>query len=202
MVSVVALLCLGLTVGLAGTAAAKRKTVDITNAAPTTIPDRAPGGGLAGVLRSTIEVPKRFRGLRIRDVNVTLHVVGTGTNSVVGLRGQLTAPDGATTRLFANLGPGNLLGPVTFDDESQYLIFNGTVGQAQPFSLTVPWQGTARPGAFPNNNFPLSVMDDGPARRTWTLTIVDLVNGGTNVLNSWRLEVRAGKPFRKKRGDG
>ena len=44
-------------------------------------------------------------------------------------------------------------------------------------------------------NTALSVMDDGPVRGTWTLTLLDVSNPLTSVLNSWRLKVATGRPY-------
>ena len=46
--------------------------------------------------------------------------------------------------------------------------------------------------------FPLWPMDNGRVRGTWTLTVMDGNAGNTNVLNLWRLNVVAGRPFKTK----
>lgn len=52
----------------------------------------------------------------------------------------------------------------------------------------------ARPGILQANTT-LSVMDDGPVRGTWTLTLLDVSNGLASVLDSRRLKVTTGRPY-------
>jgi hypothetical protein len=172
--------------------------VDITKAVGAVIPDRAPGGpfgGVYGQLTSTIEVGKRFKGRRVRDVNVTVQTLGaTGTNPADDLVAVLTAPNGASARLFESLEgyttPESSIGPLTLDDESPFFLGGGPPIVAA--ALFQPWAGTAE--SFD----PLALMDDGPVRGTWTLKMLDgsAAGGGTSVLSFWRLDVIAGRPYR------
>jgi hypothetical protein len=174
----------------------KRKggtAVDVTMPVNAPIPDATPGNGPNGLLTSTIQVGKSFKGKRVRDVNVTLQTTGlTGTVPSNDLVGYLTAPSGATTGLFSRLGligSGFSIGPLTLDDESP--IGLGFGDQGDPTSLETPWAGTARPDA-PG----LYVLDDSPVRGTWTLVILDTFAGETSRFDFWRLQVMAGRPYR------
>jgi subtilisin-like proprotein convertase family protein len=181
---------------LPATAGAKKKSnrVDVTNQANLSIPVGT--AATAGLAESTIEVGKRFKGRRIRDVNVTIHIVGTGTNSVVGLRTTLTAPNGATTLLEYSLGPGSQIGPLTLDDEAPVSLITGAPSGLAGF-LFVPWQGAAQA-----DGGPLGVMDDGGVRGTWTLRVIDTsTTVHTNTLSFWRLEVATGRALKTK-GEG
>src|SRR4051794_13778907 len=90
-----------------GAAVAKKKgprVLDVTNAASLTIQGRTGSNGPVGLVSSTIQTPKRFKGLVIRDVNVTLKTTGiSGNFPAASIRPQLTAPNGATVRLFSGL---------------------------------------------------------------------------------------------------
>jgi hypothetical protein len=182
-------------------AAAKKKgkqkrsrAVDITMPVNAAIPDGAPGLGPSGLLTSTIQVGgKRFKKQRIRDVNVTLQTTGlSGSVPTDDLIGYLTAPNGATTRLFSNLGligTGFSIGPLTLDDESTLALGLGETGN--PIALNDPWRGTARP-----DEPGLYVLDDGPVRGAWVLSVVDTEADETSLLNSWRLVAVTGPPYR------
>jgi subtilisin-like proprotein convertase family protein len=193
-------LALSVTVGLTATdvASAKKKaggTVDITKQVNQGIPDGT--NTTNGVLTSTIAVGgKKFKGTRIRDVNVTLQTTGTAQQSAGQLGARLTAPNGASTGLIQNDLSGQSVGPLTLDDESP----NGLGGQnsSEPTQLGAPYAGSAQPDCFfIPGTCTLWPMDNGPASGTWTLRMYD-TNGtpaATSVLNSWRLTVVAGKPY-------
>jgi hypothetical protein len=179
-----------------------RAIVDITQAVGAPIPDATPvqGGGppIDGVLLSTINVGKRFKGRRVRDVNVTVQTTGiSGGNPASDLNIFLTAPNRATALAFAD--PGGFgstaasVGPLTLDDESSTALGDGL--QSNPFELSPPFAGTARPLER------LARMDNGPARGVWTLVALDTTNpppDRVSVLNSWRLTLTTGRPFRTK----
>ena len=190
--------------------------VDITKTANLPIPDKAPGGpgALEGVVNSTIDVTKQFKGRRVRDVNVTLQTLGTanktapfaGPTEASDLTAILRAPNGAQVTLFLNLvsafvGPGFAafpsIGPLTLDDEAPLNI--GFFEPHDPQELYAPYQGTAKPqiGIRPSA---LAIFDNGPVVGTWTLTMADLSNTGTSNLVSWRLNVTTGRPFLQKGG--
>jgi subtilisin-like proprotein convertase family protein len=188
-------LALTLTAGLgAGVAQAKKKSAskfERTAAVNQAIPDETSPPVTTGVLVSELKAGGKYKGRKIRDVNVTVQISGTGTDSIFDLDVLLQAPNGATTFLFTALSPGNQLGPLTLDDESDVAIFNGT-GATFPTGLLSPWQGTAH--IF----FPLAVMDGGPVKGTWKLHALDYEPGNTNTLVSWGLQVRTGKPYETK----
>jgi hypothetical protein len=190
------LLATGLAVwlGLSGVAGAKPgkqkgkggpSRLDITKQVGLTIPDAI--GSVDGVLVNDINAGNKYRGKKIRDVNVALQTNGTGMGAANDLRFRLTAPNGATTNLFSSLN-GVSIGPLTLDDESPFEL--GGLVAPNGFTLAAPYNGVA----MPNN--PLNVMDNGGVKGKWTLTAVDQVTGGplSSLLN-WRLTVAAGKPF-------
>jgi hypothetical protein len=196
VLALVLLACLALA---APSPAAKKKgkgagKVDVTKAVNAPVPDAAAGvGGLDGVLRSTIQVGKQFKGKQVRDVNVTVQTLGTsGLNSAEDLTVKLTGPNGATVNLFGGLegfNPTNpSIGPLTLDDEA--FLSLGFETPTNPNLLYQPWTGAAEP------LFGMLIsLDGGPVRGTWTLTVLDQVNGGTSNLASWRLNVIGGRPF-------
>jgi subtilisin-like proprotein convertase family protein len=201
-------LALGVTAGLtvSDAAAAKKKKppkaggiVDITKAVNAPVPD-ATATNAHGLLTSTIDVGgKKFKRTQIRDVNATVQTTGNTAGSVGDLQVLLTAPNGATVWLFAFLG-GQNVGPLTLDDET----FNQLVpftAPRDPTQVAQPYVGTAQPWCyFASGGCPLSLMDRGPVTGTWTLRIYDVDPSGpaTSVLNLWRLNVVAGKPYKTK----
>jgi hypothetical protein len=197
---------------MASPAAAKKKggkkgggRLDVTKAVNLPIPDRPTGADAqVGILDSTIEAPKQFKGKLIRDVNVTVQTLGTtpynpmATGPASQIRARLTAPNGAHTTLFSGRSPAPLgggqfalnqsIGPLTLDDESPLAL--GDEQPHNPRELYAPWAGRARPAGKQ-----LAVMDNGPVAGTWTLTMADVSALETSNLVSWRIEVATGKPF-------
>ena len=199
---------------LSGSAAAKKKskaggTVDITMPVNQQVPDAvvtSPTTQTNGVLISTITVGgKKFKGTKVRDANVTVQGNGnaaTGSGAASDLTIRLTAPNGATTWLVGNQFFGQSFGPTTFDDESINTIGGGPPPAPDPTTLVSPYVGTAQPHCFSaQGGCTLSAMDGGPVTGVWTLRVID--NGTppptlTTILNSWRLQVVAGKAFQTK----
>ncbi len=189
-------------------AVAKKKaggTVNITRIINGPIPDAQAGAPSTtwGRLTSTINVGKRFKGTRIRDVNVTFQTTGAGINSARDLLITLTSPNGSSTVLFGFPGGGRSVGPLTVDDESvNALQATDTTPPSDPprdsTHLADPWVGTAQPYCFQAaGGCPLALLDNGPAKGGWTLTVwdSDTVADQTSILNFWRLNVVTGKPF-------
>jgi hypothetical protein len=185
--------------------------LDVSKTVNAPIPDASlppgPAGaiGAFGVLTSTIDAGKQFKGRKVRDVNVTVQTVGTsGPSPADDLVARLTAPNGASVDLFVTLfgtvnpmtfmpNPTPSIGPLTLDDESPLSLGSGNPSNAT--ELFVPWAGSAEP-----EGKPLAVMDNGPVRGTWTLALIDTSNFNPpgperSNLVSWRLQVVAGKPF-------
>jgi len=209
--AVAGVLALSVTVGLsAGAAQAKKKkakiggTVNVTKTVnapigsnPAPVPDAGPT--TFGVLDSTIKVGgKKFKGTKIRDVNVTVQTAGTsGASAADNLLARLTAPNGATTQLFFALA-GHSIGPVTLDDESVNFLFPTAPPAPAATALVSPYQGTAQPSCFAVQFSPcvLSAMDNGGVTGTWTLSVYDFSVNETSNLVSWQLVVAAGKPYK------
>jgi hypothetical protein len=204
---------LGLT---AGTALAKKGkkgggTVNITQAVNAPITDATPGSGPnptnRAVTNFSANVGKKFKGRRIRDVNATLQITGTSvppspsdSDPVNDLGARLTAPNGATVWIFGTFSlSGNLIGPLTFDDETSVVRMSSGTPNGDPTLVFSPYLGRVQPnGPFTSGNGslqPLSVMDDGPARGTWRLTMIDYFPGNSNTLVSWGITVQTGKPY-------
>jgi len=199
---------LGLTVAavavggaIPGTAAAKKKgkvggTANVSMPVNAGIPDATVNTD--GLLASTITIGgKKFKGTRVRDVNVTVQTTGASPDSAEDLDARLTAPNGATSWLFAGLS-GSSIGPLTLDDQSVNFLVTDVVA---PNSLGPPYAGIAQPDCVSmRGGCPLAAMNDGPASGVWTLRVYDRSNnpGVTSVLNNWRLVVQAGKPYKTK----
>lgn len=195
-------LALSLTVGLAsGSAVAAKKkkqksggVATLTNNANAPIPDAS--ADTEGTLVSTINLGgKKFKKTKIRDVNVTVQTTGDQNDSAGDLFARLTAPNGATTPLFFGLD-GQSIGPLKLDDETPNVL-GGSPPAPNSETLTAPYNGTAQPnslvGVFSGT---LSLMDGGQASGTYTLRIYDTIVGANSILNSWTLNVTAGKPFK------
>ncbi len=177
----------------AGLAEAKKKKVDETLVVNAAIP--APTATAWGELSSTINVGNKFKGLKIRDVNVTVQTTGLAADSASDLVAQLSAPNGASSNIFYSLD-GQSVGPLTLDDEAR-MVLGGTSPPTSGYFLPPPYQGTAQPGVSVLSNF-LSVLDNGRVRGDWILRIFDNTAADTSVLNTWRLEVKAGEPYETK----
>jgi hypothetical protein len=172
--------------------AKKGGKVTINRAVNAPIPDRGPGPTAPwGQGVSTIEVGKKLRGMRIRDIDVTVQTTGVGASAATDLFARLTAPNGATSMLFQNLigfsTPNNAVGPLTIDDEARLGLAFGA--PTDSLALYQPWAGRAR--GFGS----LFVLDGGPVTGTWTLRVFDTTNGDISVISSWGLQVTTGKPF-------
>ena len=201
---------LALTAGEVAFAAKKKKkaggTANVTKQVNQAIPDAIPPLPTWGRLVSTISIGgKKFKGTRIRDVNVTIQTSGAGPNASRDLAFTLTAPNGTNDWFFAFPGNGTNVGPLTLDDESVNSIQADYVGPTAPPRdstwLASPFVGTAQPFCFQAvGACPLAALDNGPASGTWTLTAFDAGTGAgnTSVLNSWGLAVQAGKPYQTK----
>jgi subtilisin-like proprotein convertase family protein len=194
---------LSVTVGLVSGSVADAKktksggTADITKQVNQQVPDAT--ATTDGVLISTISIGgKKFKKTKVRDVNVTIQGTGDtgGANgSASQIAAQLTAPNGASTWLIDQSLSGQSFGPLTFDDETFFRV-TGLTAEA-PFELASPYIGSVQPDCFSaHGGCTLSVNDNGPASGTWTLRVFDRDNGKTTVVNSWRLTVVAGKPFK------
>ncbi len=176
-------LALSVTVGLgAGSAqAAKKKkvggTVDVTQTVNGAIPDPPAGPPFTnGTLQSDITVGgKKFKGSKIRDVNVTVQTQATaGATPASDLRFRLTAPDGTTTWLvgFGFLA-GTSVGPLTFDDETPVNL-GGVPPAPDTTTLVAPYNGTIQPHCFSAlGGCQLGNMDNGSASGTWSLRVQD-----------------------------
>jgi hypothetical protein len=197
-------LALAATAAFAGTADAakkkgggKAKVFAQQKAANAPIP-QAPAMGASTAVRSTITVPKKFKGLTVADLNVTgIQTTGSAAGAANDLIARLTAPNGRTIILWSAKG-NQSLGPWTLDDDTKVQICDLS-SPGPPFcpdpleSLYQPFAGTSN--VINNNNpywLPLSTLNGVPMRGTWTFTVVDTISAGgtTSVLNSWGLRIK------------
>jgi hypothetical protein len=159
----------------------------------------ATGGSASVPLRSTITVPKKFKGLDVADLNVTgIRTTGSAAGAANDLTARLTAPSGRTLLLFTNKGDQSL-GPWTLDDDTKTEICDSTPASpcVNPLqSLFRPFAGTSN---LANNDspfwIPLATFNGLKMRGTWTITFADVSAMGatTSVLNSWGLSIRPAK---------
>ena len=164
-------------------------------AVPQPVPDRAPGAtAFVGFLDSTINVGRRYKGREISDVDVGLSVLGPA-NAVADIELYLRSPNGATVFLAGDhagrdfntsYGTGDCTtGPTTFTDETQNFISDGDPPATFPGTVFSPWANIVQ-----TDGFPLSVLDGGKAKGTWTLRVVDDTAGNQFALNCWQLTLR------------
>lgn len=199
-------LALSVTVGttLGGVAdAAKKKgkkvgPANVTVAVNQVVPPATVGPPFRnGILTSTAVVGKKYRGRQVADVNATVQYNVSGPGSDLGdLALELTAPNGATSLLVASPLFGTTVGPLTLDDETPLFVSSADPADFQdPDRLFTPYIGKSQP-----NFIPLSVMDGGPARGTWTLKVRNVEDIATEVhtFGSWSLQIQTRRPFVQK----
>jgi subtilisin-like proprotein convertase family protein len=200
-------LALAIALGLPAAAPAKKgkKNANVFSHQQTVnlaIPDHAAGMNPppSVPLVSTIQVPKRFKGKVVKDLNVTgIQTTGGPGNAAGDLTAYLTAPNGHTIVLLSGIGAASI-GPLTIDDDTTVSICNSTPATpcSDPLqSLYQPFAGTANTiynafGGFPTSS-PLAGFNGLKLKGTWTLTVVDNVSPRTSVLNHWGLRI-VGKP--------
>jgi hypothetical protein len=204
-------LCVLLVTALGGSAEAKKKKHKsasvfqqsvVVNTAVPNVP-AAPGPSTA--VRSTITVPKKFKGKVVGDVNVLgIQTTGSGAGAANDLMMKLTAPNGRTTYLVASNNAGNgigdvSIGPLTLDADSPISICD----QANPANCTDPAQKLDRPFAGTANEQGVGTAGMGglpifrgvPMRGNWTFTIFDGAGPATtSVFNGWGLQITPAKP--------
>ena len=203
-------LCAGLVVAMPLTGAqAKKKSAKVKtfNGAGGTgaIPQYVAASPQA--LKTTLVVPKKYKGKTVGDLNVTsIRTTGSDAGAANDLVAELTAPGGRTVNLFSNVGTQSI-GPWTLDDDSEASICPGIPPAQCPDStrtLSPPFAGTSNliynfAGSFPTNG-PLATFDGVKMNGTWTLTVFDTATGatnGTSSLDGWGLRIVPAKPIPK-----
>jgi hypothetical protein len=170
--------------------AKKTKPFNGTRTVNLLVPNKVQGG-FDGVLRSSINVPKKkFKGKTARDVKVMFQTSGGGPDSADDLDFELTAPGGRTVDLVGGL-PGQSIGPLTLSPNTSVRICPSV---PPPFctdpeaSLYPPFFGTARDNGlaqFTGVNMP----------GNWTLSVFDRAGPvSASILNQWGLSVVPQKP--------
>jgi hypothetical protein len=194
-------LCLG--AGLAaGDAAAKKKkhktaSVFAGSVSPNlAVPDRPAGNTPETMVTSAITVPKKFKGKVVGDLNITgLKTTGDAANSADSLDLMLVAPGGPAVLFDAGALNGQSIGPVTFDDDTATSFCADPPCSDPDQTLMYPYAGTTNLAfTFGGDTGPLSVFNGTPMRGAWTLYAWDSNTGGTNVVNTWGLQISAAKP--------
>jgi hypothetical protein len=200
--------------GLASTAQAKKKgpgkvkTFVSTLAVNQAVPD-AVLNSTSTPVRSTITVPKKYKGKVVADLNVTgIQTTGSGPGAADDLIAGLSAPNGRFVELFANVGDQSL-GPWTIDDDTLVGICNAITPPCRDGTQTLnrPFAGTSNTiynlggGNYPTNG-PLATFNGIAMRGTWTLTVADVtppsvLNSGTSNLNQWGLQITPAKAASK-----
>ena len=171
------------------------------------VPDATGPATRSVPLRSTITVPKKYKGKYVGDVNVTgLQTTGSGAGAANDLIGYLISPGKRTFQLFYLVG-NDSLGPWTIDDDTPSSICNVAPPAVCPNpsqSLPQPFAGTSNAirnwaGNFPVNG-QLAMFDGVPMKGSWTLLLTDVATGagnGTNTLDAWGLKITPAKPVSK-----
>ena len=79
-------------------------------------------------------------------------------------------------------------GPTTFTDETHNFISDGDPPATFPGTVFSPWANIVQ-----TDGFPLSILDGGKAKGTWTLRVVDDTAGNQFALNCWQLYASDGR---------
>jgi hypothetical protein len=188
----------------AGPAAAKggkSRTFERSLTPNLAIPDASPGG-FFGIARSQINVPKKFKGKVVSDVNVTgIQTTGSGADAAEDNWLVLGAPNGRTLIMTFGL-TGQNVGPLTLDDDTSTSLCTSPTPTPEcslqdPESLGQPFAGTANLAFRGNGTGSLAYFNGLKMRGTWTLTVVDDNDDNvTSVLNAWGLKIKAAKPVK------
>lgn len=195
-------LLLVLTVGTGGAAAAKKKAkakpFQQTVVVNVPIPED-PGAAPSVAVLSQIAVPKKYKGKRVGDVNVTgIQTTGSGAGAAEQLSASLRAPNGRTVLLFRDKGDQSL-GPWTLDDDTDVSICDANLPTLCPNpnqSLNRPFAGTSNLAYNDNPALtPLQAFDGVAMKGTWTFAIVDTdpAGGLTSTLNGWGIKITPAK---------
>lgn len=149
-----------------------------------------------GLATSTINVAgKRFRGLKIEDVNVairaTLSPIGDLTMRLIAPNGAVMFPASFPNSDALGTGSPDCSGTfMTLDDETRDHLGSNPTTDPDVDELPPPYAGRAHPGGRP-----LAVFDGGPVAGQWTLGMRDHDSGGANnVIHCWQLEITARRP--------
>jgi hypothetical protein len=204
-------LCTALAMTLGSAAEAKKKKHKSANVfsqslvvnAP--IPDVPTPLAPSTPVRSTITVPKKFKGKVVGDLNLLgIQTTGSGPGAAPDLRFKLTAPNGRTVYVIGSNNSMNGLGdvsigPLTIDADSRVSVCdlpNPANCEDPAEQLVRPFAGTANEqGLGTQSTGGVASMEGVPMRGTWTFTVFDQHDPGqTSVLNGWGLQITAAKP--------
>jgi hypothetical protein len=196
---------------LGGSAAAKKKKHKTANvfsqsvALNAPIPDVPAAPGPSTPVRSTITVPKKFKGKVVGDLNLLgIQTTGNAAGASADLRFKLTAPNGRTVYVIGSNNPNQGLGdtsigPLTIDADSRVSVCdvpNPANCEDPAQQLNRPFAGTANElGLGTQSTGGVTTMNGVSMRGTWTFTVFDQRDPGqTSILNGWGLQITAAKP--------
>lgn len=154
------------------------------------IPDAPPGG--VGILRSPINVPAKYKGLEVKDANVSVSV---RHDDVEDLKVGLIAPDGAGMTL-VNFAGGTSLGsgqggcagkPLTLDDQTPFQLT--PFGPPGPLELGPPYAGRAQ-----TQGEPLRTATGSAVAGRWRLVVIDTLGGFPGTLDCWGIKLLPRRP--------
>ena len=164
------------------------------------VPDDV-AAGPSTPLSSTITVPKKFKGLRVGDLDITgFTATGNGgTDPANDLRWKLTAPNEGTLSMGENGLGTTSIGPLTMDDDSKVSLCDRAHPCPDPLqTLGRPFAGTGNTQQFGTGGTGnLDSFNRVPMAGLWTLLVWDEVTAGeSNTFNSWGLKITAEKPVK------
>ena len=200
--TLVATLAVALSLGapVAAEAKKKAKTFSEQKAVDAPIPPSPPPGVALTPLTSELKVPKKFKGKRVGDLNVTgIQTSGNTAGAADDLMVLLSAPSGRTVVLLSGIGDVSI-GPLTLDDDTPVSICDDPTPPCEDSrdALNRPFAGTANLLTTFNSTpgGPLSDFNGIKMRGTWTLRAYDTFGAATsNTLNQWGLRIKPAKPI-------
>jgi hypothetical protein len=204
-------LCTALAMTLGSPAEAKKKKPKTANffsqsvAVNAAIPDVPAPLAPSTPVRSTITVPKKFKGKVVGDLNLLgIQTTGNAAGAATDLRFKLTAPNGRTVYVIGSNNPNQGLGdqsigPLTIDADSRISVCdvpNPANCDDPAQQLNRPFAGTAnQQGLGTQSTGGVTSMNGVPMRGTWTFTVFDQHDvGQTSIFNGWGLQITAAKP--------
>jgi hypothetical protein len=154
------------------------KTVKVANGKFRAIPDAISGTASTvwGALPTRLNVPKRYKGVPVGDVRVTLRTTGFATDAASNLAFRITAPNGRTVQLEGGF-VGQSIGPLTVTANSRTRLCGVPPCPDPDATLSPPYFGTL-------GDPTLALLDGVGMGGRWVVTVYDQATGTTSALNS------------------